>query len=1459
MKRTEKFGLAYFEYNDVTDPVNEIQRWVTLDAQLYAVFSIMGNGVISGWNILAGDGLSIVITEGSGHVDFIAVESRSSVVISNLNPNIRNHIYAQILSDSYWSKQVSFSAYASNNDLIDGLYIGYVDTDLTEVIDINIDDRKYLGYVELIRSVISTHRHIGGTGNPEPVNLSSEVQGVLSQDNLPDLDASILKSGQIDVNRLPLIDHISQLINQGTLTHAQIDAYIESLNLVPSSMMGEVSTINLLQLILAMKHVYPEIDEYMVNEISYIPGISPDSFVDFDNTTASVDIRPSSAGGTHVISGVPPPSNKIYTRTWSRSNEFLSGDNYNIYANGDVVSLGVTNNKYVLEDFDSTDGWVVTTMDMSSIPAFISEDTHSYVTPPASGLLDVKDNDAELSLVFNKIFPAQDWSGYNYIVFYLKTDSVKHGDIYFYINDVFNGVQDSYTKVLNRETPTIDINTMKNGWQMVVVDITAYSRSNINTMGFFVSTNDGWDGAAGFDLNMDNFYLSSGNIYNQDGYFRVIYGGDFKYDFWRVRWDSIVNPDSGAILKSRTRVGDSLTDLSNAIWSSYSYDSGYEISLPSEKMYQYIEIEMFFESSLLQKDSVFLRRLYLDYYTSDIESIFEFSDQNDWSGGTSFNIDRFSSPGSILIDGVNEIGDIYYGVDGEVIEKNENLETLYSISGSMFPRSTNQIVSDEMAGFGAITAVVKGDSGYYWATDIDNDRVVEFRKDGQIRRALYGSFLASPNDPYGQEDGGPGSNIVEVSQSVPANTSVNTSSIPLKILHSIYNPTSGILYIIFDDNLENIYADGREFLSSDFYLKIGTHVFSLNESDFRLLGVDKDKYIIWNGVSENIAPFINQFKFNSHIMEIILSDVDRIFMSNMVNPNPPSIVMLSPLINEIVKSSVTLKFVTYNFDITSSSSGNHICYSIDGGDYHDLYGTEIDISGLSESLHTIDAKLVNADGSINTNIESILSSSFIVNYGEDYSEPYVFVVSPKQNQIYSSPTVVIEFETPNFSILPEGQHLRYIVDGGVSVDYYSSDPFILSNLDRGSHNVDLYLVDRNGNTLPFDNASCSCKFIVGLNSNALVKLYASPDAIKSIDNKSLEASVVWVDVGEITMCNIYSPIDVQILSDNVISDESGITLLISKLRSPSWTGSLGGENNMLEILRRSSAQQIENAAEEGQIETTTTTTLPEYAINFIGVPDNRLIYGSNYMDGHSVVRMSMDGDLLFSNNAAQFAPSKFDAKLILGGSEQIGNEELLVADANRKRAIIVYTDPETQTPSIVWQYDSDKYVSDFHMVIQDPVIVYIDDDAIRENTVYIRQGTSVIWQNRSSQPVYVYSGTTSYEQFYADPDLDLYGDQFKSTIIYPGDRYIFKFVTVGEYDWFVYPGILTGTINVTRNRISNTDQYIILENDRLPSPFTSRVIKVDAWGNVLWSFGEGYLMNPKDARPLLNGGVIISV
>ena len=1449
-KRTNKYGMVYFEQGDFTNAQYEMQRFETLDAQLSALFSIMGNGIIDGWEIAAivNGGLSCAVLPGSGHVGFVACKSIDNSLISSLVPSVRNYIYAQLTADSYWTKNVNFVSFidqlAADND--NNLYLGYVDTDTSGIVSsgINTTGRTELGFLALINNAVASHKHSGGLNQPTPINLRSEVQGILGQEHLPDLNADWIQSGTIDSDRLPKIDHITKLTNQGVLTHAQLDSYVETLSIENPSLMGEVSTTNLLQLILALKHVYPDIDEFLVNEISFIPGISPNDYIDTVNTTATVDTRTYAEGGQHTITGVTSSGFRAGTVTWDTQDDFDDGTLSNTIINGNHVILDTVTNELPIDEFNNINGWTISTEDLSSISSQLTLDSSTYVTSPSSGKLTISSEAVEVQLLIQKVFDAQDWSGYDYLIFYLYTANVQHGDLFFYLNDATFGEQNSQTKVLARNTPTVNTDTLVNGWQEISIDLRSFQRDNIDTLGFYVSTQEGWDTSKGLDLNIDSIKLTAGNIYEEDGYIRVVYGSSLSYNFWRLRWEATIPSDalsSGVNLQARTRVANNTTDLSTAPWSSYFSVSGTEITLPTESLYKYIEIEMYFTAASSLKRSALLGQIYLDYNVVDIENSFELDSKADWETGSRFNIDTSTIPGSIVIRGGEDVGDTIYGSQGSARQLNDSLEEVYGITGSYLPRSTNQVLSGEGPSLGLITAVARGNDGSIWMADTDNDRILEVNKAGNIIRGFQGSFISPPVDNYGVEDSGPGSNTGVVASTVAGN------EFTLAILHSLYNLTDGILYVVFNKDLENIYSLDKVFDLNKMYIKVSGHKIWLNESNASLLGVDETGYNHWvDGASssdENME-FLNQFKFTSHVLKITVTGADKTLLDYMVNQEQPSIVIYTPEEQERISGNVTVRFLIYNFVLGEGSGENGIKVTLDGVSSV-IYTDRITYTGLAAGVHNVVAQLQNADTSLNTNIEATAEGSF-VKFSGTYTQPYIHFTNPTPNQIYSSSPVSVSFLSENFPILPAGQHVKYQVDSESAVDYYSTDPIILEDLTPGEHTVAIWLVDAAGTALSYTYGSASVDFIVGLNSNAIAKFYIEANAIADSQGESLKViNTSIIDVENIRFMNIYAPIDVQMIpSETSDINDGSPTVLVSKLRSQSSTEYLGGSANVLEMTNRISIAAGENGITLNSV--------------FDGIATPNLIYNTYYLDGHSVIQLNMDGDVIFSNNAAKFADDVATAKDRLGSGEKVGSSELLIGDASSKRAIIVNTDLTTQIPTIIWQYDSDRYVSDFHLNLQDETRISILNGSVAEALTYVRQGMSIIWTNNSSAPVSVYSGLTTYDLFQANSNLNLYGDVFSSTVLEPGDSYVFRFDTIGEYNWFVYPSIIVGKIQVTSQRLSSQDQYLILEGDGLESPFSSRLIRVDSWGNTVWSFGEGYLVKPRDARPMLNNRVLIS-
>jgi len=1452
-RRTNKYQLSYFEQDDTTDAATEMQRWESLDAQLFAVFDVLGNGIKTGWGLTVSEGLNITVGPGSGHVAFVAVESTDSFTIEGLNQNTTMYVYAEIQEDSYWSQNVNFSAYLSFHETDDeSLYLGSVTTDDVSVTAISTDGREVLGFQALINQAVEEHRHIGGTGNPSPIDLSSEVQGVLNQQNIPDLDASKIKTGVLDENRIPKIDHIEGLTEQGTLTHAQLDAFVETLNITDNKKMGEVSTINLLQLILALKHVYPDIDEYLVNEIAFIPGISPDDFVDMINTTAEVDYRTFSEGGEHTITMTPIAGFTTYTRIWDTEDDFSDSTNSNVFIDGDSVCLATTNNELVLDEFNNIDEWTVFTEDLSSTTTGnLSLDSSEYVSAPTSGKIDVTNEETEMALVIRKDFDAQDWSDYDFLTFYLKTEDVEHGDWVFYFSDSVAGIQNSYFLALERNTPTINVDTLENGWQEVRVDLRGYIRSSVNQMAIYTSTQLGWDNSKPFDLNIDDFILSTGNFYEDDGYVRVIYGNDLLVDYWRLRWNTVIPTDTsstGVAFKVRSRVSNTEAGLAVAEWSEYTTVSGTTIPT-SGTLYKYIEIEAYFESSITNSRTACMKKLYLDFYVSDEDAEFEFTSQTDWETGKLFNIDTTTDPGSIQVADVDDIGTYYFATDGSAGQLESDFDVAFAFGGSTLPTTTYQAMNDITPSFGYLSGVARGDAGSLWLADTDNDRIVKVDRYGNLEIGFYGSFLEAPNDPYGFEENGPGSNTTETTEETEE--TAETTEDDMTVLHSIYNEEQGILYIVFDSNLTNIYNASATFDMDKIYLKVGAHRFNLSDSTTELVGIPQAKYEIWGDLSTSTdeeAIFSSHFSFKSHVLKITLQGADKTALNNVLSQTDPAIAVGAPYQNfRTSSSSVKVNFLLRNAELGSDEGEYGIKLSIDGGTSFIIYEDNYTFSGLSTGDHEVDIILVDYNDVEQTNDEASATLNFVRR--STYTNPYLSIQYPRPNQTYSNNPVVVEFTSENFPVVPTGQHVQYQIDSDPAIDYYSTEPITLEDLDPGKHTIRIYTVDADGNQLVYDHGDITSEFIVGLNSNALLKLYMNRGAIVSEDDRSVETSRTNTDVANVFIQNIYSPIDLQIIPDDTSGLAGGeLSILVAKLRSPSWLDGLAGQENADEF-----ALRLENIAREAS-GLDLLTPNPDLA----DVPTNQLIFGTKYLNGHSVVQLDESGDTVFSNNAARFAESKERAKVILGSAEKIGAYELLIGDSIRQRAIIVYTDLETQTPEIEWQFDSDKYIPDFHIVPQEQRVIDIYNDSVSENNIFVRQGTTVVWRNSSSSPITIYSGTTTYDLFQQDPDLTLYGTVFTSPVLDPGETYSFEFIDDGEFDWFVYPDILTGKINVTRQRLSSRDLYYILESDGLESPFTSRLIKVDSWGNILWSFGENYLVKPRDVRPMISGNVLLS-
>jgi hypothetical protein len=237
----------------------------------------------------------------------------------------------------------------------------------------------------------------------------------------------------------------------------------------------------------------------------------------------------------------------------------------------------------------------------------------------------------------------------------------------------------------------------------------------------------------------------------------------------------------------------------------------------------------------------------------------------------------------------------------------------------------------------------------------------------------------------------------------------------------------------------------------------------------------------------------------------------------------------------------------------------------------------------------------------------------------------------------------------------------------------------------------------------------------------------------------------------------------------------------------------------------------------------------------------------------SIVQLDMDGNEIISNDFASFSDAKENAKNILGSIEKINESELLVADSINKRAIIV----DMVEQRVKWEYVSDRYIFDAHYIPHD-INILVNDGTITLSDIVIGNNDYVTWVNNSSSDITIYSGDVDESSFDSSFDINQYGKYFKSEILHSGEVYTYKFEMEGKFGWFSYPVVNIGKVISSKCKISPLDYFIITEGDGNDSAFTNRVIKVNCYGDSKWTYGEGYLVKPRDARPIINNKIIIS-
>lgn len=761
MGQTRWYGMAYFDFGDHLDsepnPQREIERFVVIDKQIYGLYNIFGNGVINGWwvsdatNSSLASGISVSIGPGIGIIKYIASETTESDVLTNLTANSTLDIFAVLKGSTVSDRAVDFISVLTGVEVDFGIRLATIQTGNNNIIFINNTNRDLVGFKELIKNEVDKHNHTGSMR----IDLESETRGQLPGAKIAGIDASKITSGVFDIDRIPIKNH-NDLSNNGMITHSGLDSFVRTLSQSNKELLGEINSINLLKSILFWKYINPDVDNNFINELAIIPGISPDTYIDFTASTANINLH------THCISGKPAETGEIVSVFWDDQNSFY----YNSYSKNNVLISGgeVTLTREgeeieVVENFNYS-----TIQDGSSIPTFtatvdynpeasvVAETSADYKTEGAiSGKFNAS---SSFKAIYTKEFTEpKKWKGkYDQLFLYVKTSTQNHEPVYFQLTNTVDGV-DTVVKtweIIAKNHITSNSDVAYNNFEEKELSLAGLELDNVTKMEIWTE-----DMNSEFVFYIDNIFVRRGNIVRSPGNIKFRHTSQTNVVFQTVIYNDAYIPEGTDILvKVKTANSESL--LNNASYSNY---------LGSGDVFSYsgtvCEIDISLVSTLPGVAPI-LRSVELRMLVNSEGSIpgWTIDQVNEWNRGETFeNIsviptgesDYGDETGDISISDPINIGGFYYAFSNAINEMDTDGTSLIGFSGSLIPISPIQAANwanYKTVGYNYLSSVVRKIDKNFIIVDTNNNRVLEIDRAGNIIKGFGSTYTINSNDLY---------------------------------------------------------------------------------------------------------------------------------------------------------------------------------------------------------------------------------------------------------------------------------------------------------------------------------------------------------------------------------------------------------------------------------------------------------------------------------------------------------------------------------------------------------------------------------------------------------------------------------------------------------------------------------------------------------------------------------------
>lgn len=751
MGQTRYYGLAYFDFGDqLNTAINvqkEIDRFVVIDKQLYGLYRVFGNGVIDGWTVhdegFQGDrGISVSISQGIGVISYMATETLLSGSIYNLPINSLIDIYAILSGSTSLDRTIDFIYSTVPLTTSNVIRIARVSTGSNGILFIDNNVRDLIGFEEIIQDAIDDHRH---RGTPSKIDLEDEVRNQLPGARLEGIDTSKITSGRFDIDRIPLSDH-NDLENNGLLTHAALDSFVQTLSQNNKELLGEITSVNLMKLLLFWKYDYSNVDEHFINELSIIPGISPNSFIDFDASTANINLI------DNCISGVPAQSGIFTSVFWDTTFSFNTANlKNNVVIASDTVSLSRSDQaEELISNFGDGDiGFTHETL-------IIDDDTNAVVVTEDTNRIGRLTSGSTENYFFrlNWAYPsaAKNWGdSYDELTIKVKTSDQVHGPVYIYVVNGSN-LSSNADKVYG-DIETGDITGIKipsASWTLLAQDefMSEFAEKTFDISGLQlddVSQITIYTADENLVFDIDDIYVRRANLYASTGIIRFRYSTEADVVFHSIFYDATTPEDTSVSVRVHTSNSEG-----GLLRSAYSLplNSGDVLALPGS----YSEIEVVMNSNDTQTLSPVLEKVELRILVDADFSGFVIDTEDEWDRGT---LDNTSTNDSVEVGRSHltistpiNVGGRYFAKSGSISEINDNDIGVYGFSGSLMPVSPGQAREWSLSsarGFSTVSSVVRKFNSNFLISDLNNNRVVEVDSEGNLVKGFGSTYTIDTN------------------------------------------------------------------------------------------------------------------------------------------------------------------------------------------------------------------------------------------------------------------------------------------------------------------------------------------------------------------------------------------------------------------------------------------------------------------------------------------------------------------------------------------------------------------------------------------------------------------------------------------------------------------------------------------------------------------------------------------